>query len=68
MKGSKSEFQRHHALTYSDASHEEATKLASRFIADRNLPDKAIDVIDEAGLRVRLRNNSLATGLKTVTC
>jgi len=64
LKGLKSEFQRHHALTYNDVALEEAAKLASRFIADRNLPDKAIDVIDEAGSRVRLRNNSLPTGLQ----
>uniref|UniRef100_A0AB74TPM8 Clp protease ATP binding subunit n=1 Tax=Thalassiosira duostra TaxID=3145220 RepID=A0AB74TPM8_9STRA len=64
LKGLKSEFQRHHALTYTDAALEEAAKLSSRFIADRNLPDKAIDVIDEAGSRVRLRNNSLPTGLQ----
>ncbi len=64
LKGLKSEFQRHHALTYNDIALEEAAKLASRFIADRNLPDKAIDVIDEAGSRVRLRNNSLPMGLQ----
>merc|ERR1712194_661771 len=43
---------------------EEPSKLSSRFIADRNLPDKAIDIIDEAGSRVRLRNNSLPYGLQ----
>ena len=64
LKGLKPEFQRHHALTYTDAALEEAAKLSSRFIADRNLPDKAIDVIDEAGSRVRLRNRSLPTGLQ----
>ena len=64
LKGLKPEFQRHHALTYKDEALEEAAKLSSRFIADRNLPDKAIDVIDEAGSRVRLRNNSLPTGLQ----
>jgi len=64
LKGLKPEFQRHHALTYSEEALEEAAKLASRFIADRNLPDKAIDVIDEAGSRVRLRNNSLPSGLQ----
>jgi len=64
LKGLKTEFQHHHALTYNDAALEEAAKLSSRFIADRNLPDKAIDVIDEAGSRVRLRNNSLPTGLQ----
>ena len=45
LKGLKPEFQRHHALTYQDEAVEEAAKLSSRFIADRNLPDKAIDVI-----------------------
>ena len=64
LKGLKTEFQHHHALTYTDPALEEAAKLSSRFIADRNLPDKAIDVIDEAGSRVRLRNNSLPTGLQ----
>ena len=64
LKGLKDEFQRHHALAYSDVALEEAAKLSSRFIADRNLPDKAIDVIDEAGSRVRLRNNSLPMGLQ----
>jgi ATP-dependent Clp protease ATP-binding subunit ClpC len=64
LKGLKPEFQRHHALSYNDVALEEAAKLSSRFIADRNLPDKAIDVIDEAGSRVRLRNNSLPTGLQ----
>ena len=64
LKGLKPEFQRHHALTYTDEALVEAAKLSSRFIADRNLPDKAIDVIDEAGSRVRLRNRSLPTGLQ----
>merc|ERR1712003_355756 len=64
LKGLKSEFQRHHALSYNDTALEEAAKLSNRFIADRNLPDKAIDVMDEAGSRVRLRNNSLPTGLQ----
>ena len=64
LQGLKEEFQHHHALAYSDAALEEAARLSSRFIADRNLPDKAIDVIDEAGSRVRLRNNSLPMGLQ----
>merc|ERR1712003_536912 len=62
--GLKSEFQRHHALTYEQDALETAAKLSARFIADRNLPDKAIDVIDEAGSRVRLRNASLPDGLQ----
>jgi len=64
LKGLRPEFQRHHSLTYADESLDEAAKLSNRFIADRNLPDKAIDVIDEAGSRVRLRNNSLPYGLQ----
>merc|ERR1712115_451441 len=64
LKGLKPEFEHHHALTYLDESLEEAAKLSNRFIADRNLPDKAIDVIDEAGSRVRLRNASLPDGLQ----
>ena len=64
LKGLKPEFEHHHALTYVDESLQEAAKLSNRFIADRNLPDKAIDVIDEAGSRVRLRNNSLPYGLQ----
>merc|ERR1712003_351294 len=64
LVGLKSEFQRHHALSYNDTALETAAKLSARFIADRNLPDKAIDVIDEAGSRVRLRNASLPDGLQ----
>lgn len=64
LVGLKSEFQRHHALTYEQDALETAAKLSARFIADRNLPDKAIDVIDEAGSRVRLRNASLPDGLQ----
>ena len=64
LNGLRPEFQRHHALTYSSDSLTAAAQLASRFITDRNLPDKAIDVIDEAGSRVRLRNRSLPTGLQ----
>ena len=63
LRGLKPEFERHHSLHYKDEALEEAAKLSKRFIADRNLPDKAIDVIDEAGSRVRLRNMSLPGGL-----
>ena len=64
LRGLKPEFQRHHALAYEDSCLELAATLSSRFIADRNLPDKAIDVIDEAGARVRLRNQTLPEGLQ----
>ena len=64
LNGLRPEFQRHHALTYSSDSLTAAAQLASRFITDRNLPDKAIDVIDEAGSRVRLRNRLLPIGIQ----
>jgi ATP-dependent Clp protease ATP-binding subunit ClpC len=64
LKGLQPEFERHHSLAYVDAALEDAAKLSSRFIADRNLPDKAIDVIDEAGSRVRLRNRLLPSGVQ----
>nr|YP_009093258.1 Clp protease ATP binding subunit [Roundia cardiophora]AIR75931.1 Clp protease ATP binding subunit [Roundia cardiophora] len=64
LKGLKPEFEHHHALGYNDAALEQAAILSDRFIADRNLPDKAIDVIDEAGSRVRLQNRTLPKGVQ----
>ncbi len=49
LKGLKSRFEAHHGVKYNLASLETAAELSSRFITDRHLPDKAIDVIDEAG-------------------
>jgi ATP-dependent Clp protease ATP-binding subunit ClpA len=49
LKGLKSRFEEHHGLRYTDKALRVATDLASRYITDRFLPDKAIDVIDEAG-------------------
>lgn len=64
LNGLKPYFQAHHSLTYTDESLIAAANLSSRFISDRNLPDKAIDVIDEAGSRVRLRNRELPPGIQ----
>jgi ATP-dependent Clp protease ATP-binding subunit ClpC len=64
LKGLKPEFERHHALGYYDEALVQAAKLSARFITDRNLPDKAIDVIDEAGSRVRLQNRTLPKGVQ----
>ncbi len=55
IRGLKVEYEIHHAAKISDEAIIEAVKLADRYITDRFLPDKAIDVIDEAGSRVRLR-------------
>jgi len=54
LRGLQSRFEEHHGVTYSDAALQAAAELSSRHINDRQLPDKAIDVIDEAGARIRL--------------
>jgi len=55
LKGLKSRFEEHHDLRYSDKSLKAASELAGRYINDRHMPDKAIDVIDEAGAFQRLQ-------------
>ncbi|SDN59139.1 ATP-dependent Clp protease ATP-binding subunit ClpA [Vreelandella arcis] len=54
LKGLRSRFEEHHELKYTDGALESAARLADRYINDRFLPDKAIDVIDEAGAHQRL--------------
>ncbi len=54
LTGLKSHFEEHHDVTYTDAALKSAVDLSSKYMADRKLPDKAIDVIDEAGARQRL--------------
>ncbi|MBS1989195.1 MAG: AAA family ATPase [Cyanobacteria bacterium SZAS LIN-3] len=54
LKGLKSHYESYHGVTYSDAAIETAAELASKYINDRFLPDKAIDVIDEVGATVKL--------------
>jgi ATP-dependent Clp protease ATP-binding subunit ClpA len=49
LKGLKGQFEEHHGLKYTDKALRAASELAERYIRDRNMPDKAIDVIDEAG-------------------
>ncbi len=55
LRGVRSVYEQHHQLTITDAALEAAAEMADRYISDRFLPDKAIDLIDEAGSRVRLR-------------
>ncbi len=55
LRGLKSRFEEHHDLRYTDQALRAATELASRYINDRFMPDKAIDVIDEAGAFQRLQ-------------
>jgi len=55
LKGLRSRFEDHHGVRYADEALVVAAELAARHINDRQLPDKAIDVIDEAGARLRLK-------------
>ena len=54
LKGLRSHYEEHHRVVIPDEALEHAAKLADRYITDRFLPDKAIDVIDEAGARARI--------------
>ena len=56
LKGLKDRYESHHRVQYTDDALEKAVELSSRYISGRCLPDKAIDVIDEAGARVRLKS------------
>ncbi len=55
LRGLRSRFEEHHGVRYEDDALKVAAELAARHINDRQLPDKAIDVIDEAGARLRLK-------------
>ncbi len=54
LRGLRGHYEEHHRVTIPDASLEQAARLSERYITDRFLPDKAIDVIDEAGARARI--------------
>ncbi|NCA68496.1 MAG: ATP-dependent Clp protease ATP-binding subunit ClpA [Sphingobacteriia bacterium] len=58
LKGLKTRFEAHHQVTYTHSALRAAAELSNRYINDRHLPDKAIDVIDEAGAHVQLRSPS----------
>ncbi|MGH8147250.1 MAG: ATP-dependent Clp protease ATP-binding subunit ClpA [Rhodanobacteraceae bacterium] len=62
LKGLKSRFEEHHNVTYSDEALQAAVDLSVKHIPDRLLPDKAIDVIDEAGAHQRLLPDDQRTG------
>lgn len=64
LYGLRERYEQHHKLKISDAALEAAAKLSDRYISDRYLPDKAIDLIDEAGSRVRLINSQLPPAAK----
>ncbi len=66
LRGIKKRYEEHHKLTILDEALEAAAHLATRYIADRFLPDKAIDLVDEASSRVRIRKTSMPLSVKEV--
>jgi ATP-dependent Clp protease ATP-binding subunit ClpC len=60
LAGLKSKYEEHHNVTYTPEALTAAAKFSARYISDRYLPDKAIDVIDETGSRVRMRKRGIA--------
>ncbi len=66
LKGVKGEYEDHHKLTISEEALAAAANMAARFISDRSLPDKAIDLIDEAASRVRINSTEQPLSLTEV--
>ena len=66
LKGLRERYEQHHRLKITDEAFEAAAHLGDRYISDRFLPDKAIDLIDEAGSRVRLINSKLPPEAKQI--
>ncbi|UCZ53344.1 ATP-dependent protease ATP-binding subunit ClpC [Bacillus shivajii] len=64
LKGLRDRYEAHHRVTITDDAIEAAVKLSDRYISDRFLPDKAIDLIDEAASKVRLRSYTAPPNLK----
>ena len=64
LMGVKGNYEEHHNVEFTDAAIRSAAALATRFIPDRFLPDKAIDLLDEAGSRVRLRGSVTPSSVK----
>ncbi|GBF79061.1 ATP-dependent Clp protease ATP-binding subunit [Aphanothece sacrum] len=64
LYGLRERYEQHHKLKILDEALEAAAKLSDRYISDRYLPDKAIDLVDEAGSRVRLMNSQLPPAAK----
>ncbi len=66
LKGLRERYEQHHRLKITDEALDAAANLGDRYISDRFLPDKAIDLIDEAGSRVRLLNSKLPPEAKEI--
>ena len=64
MKGLRDRYEAHHRVSITDDAIDAAVKLSDRYITDRFLPDKAIDLIDEVASKVRLRSYTTPPNLK----
>ncbi len=64
LRGIKERYEEHHQLTITDEALNSAATLAARYIPDRFLPDKAIDLVDEAASRVRIKHRTMPISLK----
>src|SRR5205085_11989764 len=60
LKGLKTYYEQHHGVTFTDEALTLAAELSAKYLHDRHLPDKAIDVLDEAGARARIARSSVA--------
>lgn len=66
LKGLRDRYEAHHRINISDEALEAAAKLSDRYVSDRFLPDKAIDLIDEASSKVRLKSHTTPSNLKEI--
>ena len=66
LKGLRDRYEAHHKVKITDEAIDSAVKLSSRYIADRYLPDKAIDLIDESASRVRLQSMTMPNDVKSI--
>ncbi|MFI6654272.1 ATP-dependent Clp protease ATP-binding subunit [Streptomyces sp. NPDC050523] len=66
LRGLRDRYEAHHQVSYTDEALTAAVQLSDRYLTDRRLPDKAIDLIDQAGARVRLRARTKGTDVRTL--
>ena len=66
LKGLRDRYEQHHRVTITDQALVAAANLADRYISDRHLPDKAIDLIDEAGSRLRIKRMETPADYKEI--
>ncbi len=64
LKGLRDRYEAHHKVRFSDDALVDAARLSAQYVADRHLPDKAIDLIDEAAAKLRVALYSLPPELK----